>query len=1065
MANQPKKYKKFVATAATATLVASAIVPVASAASFTDVADNTHAEAINALVDAGIINGYPDGTFKPNATLTRGHVVKMLGKWVEAQGFEVPADWNTVERFTDLAVDAADQELVKYAAVVKDSGVFNGSNGALMASGSMTRENMALVLDRAYKAIFGQSLVEEAADLEDLTVADLSTAREETREAIQALRNLGISVVDNYNPKGTVTRGQFASFLNRTINVEGETPEPPAEVVEVEIASVKTTGATQLTVEFNKAVDTNAAKFELKRGNAVVAIKDVDFNEAGTVAVIELENRFAAATYNLTVTGVSEKALTSSVTTTQETAAEVKFNSNKLILTGQKDADGNVLATITFDVYNQYGEIITDSVPTSKYKKPNLKGIKSEDPEIKEKGILTVWIDEGEDDGEIGTLEFTYEDGDLEIDVVQEVELSDEIEAGEVTIKGVHSKAGYDFTAANVEKVADDNADLKNGEPTDDFVLLFEVKDQFGAAINPDKVFEGTQDDFEDAPASTANVKITSLEQIVDGLRFDVSNKDIFDIEGDLENVEILNVDGKYYFAAYLSFELDGKYLEETGENTVTIRSKATGNEASSKITLADSTKIHSVTLSSPTDTVAGNEDVYIPVEVKDQDGEKIVNVARLNELERDGEIIVDYKGPAVTDRHTFVERNGEVFLKLKTTTVTDEDGKDLEVSIEVETSGEESEIEFTVEENAYAERIARVNGSKAVYYDRNQAIGIDDLVIEDQYGRVFDDESDYKVKVTVKDPSKFTIAGGATGELNFTGTDEIRLVPNGNANNLGSSSVEFELITDDESVSKLNVTYRLVDEDNFTSYKVEGTDLIKGTNDGTYDAADELQHAVKVFGITGSGEKVRLPGKAFSVLSTPYLTTTSQDSANVFATADAEDDLYSVSGTNTLETSYTVIISKTGEAIKRDVKVTDAKRVVAKLGFEDKGSVAGNALTSTEFEFTASQLNGTITGEALINELLADADVTIADQFGFDEGDDIKLHVTSSGAAVTFGGKDQAGVAITLSNISNEDVKVTNNGRSDNLTVTGLEENDSFALTLTVNGVSQSVLVHVIED
>ena len=37
MANQPKKYKKFVATAATATLVASAIVPVASAA-FTDVA-------------------------------------------------------------------------------------------------------------------------------------------------------------------------------------------------------------------------------------------------------------------------------------------------------------------------------------------------------------------------------------------------------------------------------------------------------------------------------------------------------------------------------------------------------------------------------------------------------------------------------------------------------------------------------------------------------------------------------------------------------------------------------------------------------------------------------------------------------------------------------------------------------------------------------------------------------------------------------------------------------------------------------------------------------------------
>ena len=57
MANQPKKYKKFVATAATATLVASAIVPVASAASLSDISGNTHEEAINALVSDGIISG------------------------------------------------------------------------------------------------------------------------------------------------------------------------------------------------------------------------------------------------------------------------------------------------------------------------------------------------------------------------------------------------------------------------------------------------------------------------------------------------------------------------------------------------------------------------------------------------------------------------------------------------------------------------------------------------------------------------------------------------------------------------------------------------------------------------------------------------------------------------------------------------------------------------------------------------------------------------------------------------------------------------------------------------
>ncbi|MEO4054133.1 S-layer homology domain-containing protein [Solibacillus sp. CAU 1738] len=252
MANQPKKYKKFVATAATATLVASAIVPVASAASFTDVADtNSHAEAINALVEAGIIKGYEDGTFKPGATLTRGHVVKMLGKWVEAQGFEIPADYATKARFTDLAVDANDQELVKYAALVKDTGVFNGlADGSLNAKGDITRENMALTLDRAYKAVFGKTLVEVAEGAEELTVTDLATAKAEAREAIQALRNLGISNVDTFNPKDTVTRGQFASFLYRTINVA----DAPAELKVESVTAVNGTLTVKL-AEKAEAVD------------------------------------------------------------------------------------------------------------------------------------------------------------------------------------------------------------------------------------------------------------------------------------------------------------------------------------------------------------------------------------------------------------------------------------------------------------------------------------------------------------------------------------------------------------------------------------------------------------------------------------------------------------------------------------------------------------------------------------------------------------------------------------------------------------------------------------------
>lgn len=101
------------------------------AASFSDTAGNTHELAIEALVGQGIISGYPDGTFKPNKTLSRSDVVKLLGEYLVAQGYTVPSDYKTNMRFNDLRSTSQD-ELLQYAALVKDNGVFNGSSGNLL---------------------------------------------------------------------------------------------------------------------------------------------------------------------------------------------------------------------------------------------------------------------------------------------------------------------------------------------------------------------------------------------------------------------------------------------------------------------------------------------------------------------------------------------------------------------------------------------------------------------------------------------------------------------------------------------------------------------------------------------------------------------------------------------------------------------------------------------------------------------------------------------------------------------------------------------------------------------
>ncbi|MFS0691012.1 S-layer homology domain-containing protein [Sporosarcina sp. 179-K 8C2 HS] len=248
--NQPKKYRNFMIGAASAALVATAVAPVASAAQFTDVKEgNTHAPAINALVEAGVISGYPDGTFQPNKTLTRSDVVKMMGKWLESLDYKVPTDYKTNPRFKDLTSKSND-ELLKYAALVKDNGVFNGyADGTLGAGLDITRENMAIVLVRAYDAIHKTDLVTLVKETEfDKDVTDLAKAKAEARPYIDVLDYFDITnpVAPQFNPKSTTTRGQFASFLYKTSIVELE-----AEV-DTEAPKLVYTGEKTLNVEYGK---------------------------------------------------------------------------------------------------------------------------------------------------------------------------------------------------------------------------------------------------------------------------------------------------------------------------------------------------------------------------------------------------------------------------------------------------------------------------------------------------------------------------------------------------------------------------------------------------------------------------------------------------------------------------------------------------------------------------------------------------------------------------------------------------------------------------------------------
>ena len=255
MANQPKKYKKFVATAATATLVASAIVPVAASAAtpkFPDIAGTSYEAAINAIADLGVVSGYTDGTFKPYNTVDRAGVVKFLGKFLVAQGETLPTYEAATANgfpFSDLTA-SSDKELVQYAALVKAEGVFTGyTDGTLNPTQEMPRHQMASVLVKAIKAIYGIDLIAEAKAAN--FVSDITDIKGNVyEEAIAALDFAGLTVATQYDPSRTLNRGQFANFLSRSIDFVAEFEANK----ELKVASVTAINGTQVEVKFTKAV-------------------------------------------------------------------------------------------------------------------------------------------------------------------------------------------------------------------------------------------------------------------------------------------------------------------------------------------------------------------------------------------------------------------------------------------------------------------------------------------------------------------------------------------------------------------------------------------------------------------------------------------------------------------------------------------------------------------------------------------------------------------------------------------------------------------------------------------
>ena len=116
----------------------------AEAAGFTDVTDEWYATAVNWAASVGVVNGYEDGTFKPNTAITREQLAAILMNYAQYKGQDVSgrADLNG---YTDQPSTWAEEAMQWAVAEELITGV---TNDELQPQSSATRAQVAAILQR-----------------------------------------------------------------------------------------------------------------------------------------------------------------------------------------------------------------------------------------------------------------------------------------------------------------------------------------------------------------------------------------------------------------------------------------------------------------------------------------------------------------------------------------------------------------------------------------------------------------------------------------------------------------------------------------------------------------------------------------------------------------------------------------------------------------------------------------------------------------------------------------------------------------------------------------------------
>jgi hypothetical protein len=170
---------------------------------FQDVHNKETLRAVTFLQSRKTINGFADGTYRPDLNLKRYEAAKLI---VQSLGLTLPSGYKM--KATDMKPGSPGYE---YMIIVEAHGIM-GAGGKLKPYQYLTRSEMASILVRSFDKVY-------ATPPAGYRFAGVS-ATDPNVKNISKLAFNKITVNNPFNGNGTVTRGQYAVFLERSVKLK-----------------------------------------------------------------------------------------------------------------------------------------------------------------------------------------------------------------------------------------------------------------------------------------------------------------------------------------------------------------------------------------------------------------------------------------------------------------------------------------------------------------------------------------------------------------------------------------------------------------------------------------------------------------------------------------------------------------------------------------------------------------------------------------------------------------------------------------------------------------------------